>query len=104
MPGLHRKRKQRPTTTVDYMAMLRRMITAGAPRIGQDPASGLSLAWELEQAATDMVNIGIYLANRDGGQSYNQLADMAGVSKAAIIKRAKLGETALRQREQTAAS
>lgn len=85
--------------------MLRRMVNAGAPRIGQDPGEGLAAAWELEDAVTDMVNIGIYLANASG-QSYNQLASMAGVSKAAIIKRAKLGETAYKdqQRRQRTAS
>ena len=79
--------------------MLARMMRAGSPRIREDPAGGLAPAWALETAATEMVNVGIYLANRDGGQSYNQLADLMGVSKAAVIKRAKLGQQITRERE-----
>jgi DNA-directed RNA polymerase specialized sigma24 family protein len=98
MTGLHRRRKRRPTSTPDYMAMLSRMIRAAEPRIGQDPAGGLLAAWHLETAWTEATNVGVYLAHR-GGKSYGELAALMGVSKAAVIKRAQLGETTLQQRQ-----
>lgn len=101
--GLHRKRKPRPTSTADYTAMLRRMIIRYGDRIGDDPMAGLEGLRDLEQTMTDSVNVGIYAAHLNG-HSYAELAGLLNVSKAAIIKRAKLGETALRQRERAAAS
>jgi hypothetical protein len=99
MTGIHRKRKRRPTSTPAYMAMLARMIRAAEPRIGQDPEGGLLAAWHLETAWTEATNVGIYLAHRDGGKSYGELAALMGVSKAAVIKRAQLGEATDRQRQ-----
>jgi len=99
MAGLHRSRKRRPTSTPDYMAMLGRMIRAAEPRIGQDPEGGLVAAWHLETAWTEATNVGVYLAHRDGGKSYGELAALMGVSKAAVIKRAQLGEAIARQRQ-----
>jgi hypothetical protein len=90
MAGLHRRRK-RTTTTDDYAAMLRRMLAAYGRRIGEEPAAGLAHLRELESALTDATNLGIYTANQ-AGTSYNQIADALGISKAAAIKRAKLGE------------
>jgi hypothetical protein len=102
VPGLHRQRKRRPTSTSDYAAMLRRMIARYGDRIGDDPAAGLAALRELEQTMTDSVNAGIYAAHR-GGHSYTELAGVLNVSKAAIIKRAKLGEAVLRERERAMA-
>jgi hypothetical protein len=90
MAGLHRRRK-RTTTTDDYAAMLRRMLAAYGRRIGEEPAAGLAHLRELESALTDATNLGIYTANQ-AGHSHNQIAAMLGISKAAAIKRAKLGE------------
>lgn len=100
MPGLHRKRK-RPTGDGEYAAMLGRMITAYGKRVGADPAAALPHLRELEQALTDNVNFGIWQANKVGGHSVNQLADVLGVSKQAIFKRVTLGEQVARQRERT---
>lgn len=89
MTGQHRKRK--PTTTDDYSAMLTRMLRAYGKRISEDPEAGLSHLRQLETELTDAVNVGIYTANRIGGHSINQLADMLGVSKQAVHKRVGLG-------------
>lgn len=97
MTGQHRKR--RPTTTDDYAAMLARMLRAYGTRIGQDPEAGLARLRELEQALADAANVGIYTANKTGGHSINQLADVLGVSKQAVHKRVGLGELVARQRE-----
>lgn len=99
MTGTHRRAK-RTTTTDDYAAMLRRMITAYGTRIGSDPAEGLTHLRDLEQAMTDSANYGLYMANKVGGRSINQLADMLGVSKQAIFKRVGQGELVARKREQ----
>ena len=99
MAGLHRKRK-RDTTADDYAAMLGRMLAAYGKRVGADPAASLPHLRELEQALTDSVNAGIWQANKTGGHSVNELADILGVSKQAIFKRVSLGEQAARQREQ----
>jgi predicted DNA binding protein len=96
--GIHRKRK-RTTSGEQYAAMLRRMLTAYGTRIGQDPASGLTHLRELEQALTDAENLGIYTANRTGGHSINELADILGVSKQAVHKRVLAGEQLARQRD-----
>ena len=98
MTGIHRKRK-RTTTGEQYAAMLRRMLTAYGTRIGQDPASGLTHLRELEQALTDAENLGIYTANRTGGHSINELADILGVSKQAVHKRVLAGEQIAKQRD-----
>jgi hypothetical protein len=83
--------------------MLHRMIVRYGDRIGEDPVSGLASLRSVEQALADSVNAGVYAAHL-AGHSYNHLADLLGVSKAAIIKRAKIGETVTRQRERVAAS
>lgn len=92
MTGVHRKRKRKPTTTEDYAAMLVRMIRAYGPRIGQDPAAGLEKLREIEAELTSAVNGGLYLANKTGGHSVNELAEVLGVSKQAIHKRVQAGE------------
>jgi hypothetical protein len=97
MAGQHRRRK-RATTTDDYAAMMARMVRAYGKRIGTDPQAGLAHLRELEAAMADAVNLGIYSANRDGGRSINDLADMLGVSKQAIHNRVKLGEQLAVQR------
>jgi HTH domain len=93
MSGLHRRRK-RATTTGDYAAMLRRMVHAYGKRIGQDPEAGLTHLRELEAELAAAVNVGIFTANKVGGVSINQLADMLGVSKQAIHKRVEAGARA----------
>jgi hypothetical protein len=97
MTGLHRKRKRKPTTTEDYAAMLVRMLRSYGPRIGQDPAAGLEKLREIEAELTSAVNTGLYLANKTGGHSVNELADILGVSKQAIHKRVQAGEAAARK-------
>jgi hypothetical protein len=99
MAGLHRRRK-RTTTTDDYSAMLARMLRSYGNRIGQDPEAGLAHLRNLEAELTAAVNVGIYTANRVGGHSINQLADILGVSKQAVHKRVGIGEQIARQREQ----
>src|SRR5262245_40965614 len=99
MAGLHRKRK-RTTTADDYAAMLARMIASYGKRIGDDPAASLPHLRELESALTDATNHGLYLANKVGGHSINELADHLGISKQAVFKRVNLGAEVARQREQ----
>ena len=81
--------------------MMTRMLRAYGKRIGQDPNAGLSHLRQLEAELADAVNLGIWTANRIGGHSINQLADMLGVSKQAVHKRVGLGEQIARQSERT---
>lgn len=97
MTGLHRRRK-RTTGADEYAAMLRRMLAAYGKRIGEDPAASLAHLRELESTLTDSVNLGLFLANKSGGHSINELADVLGVSKQAIHKRVGLGELVERER------
>lgn len=83
--------------------MLRRMVRAYGPRIGQDHKAGLGHLRDIEAELTDAVNLGIYTANRVGGVSINQLAAELRVSKQAIHKRVLAGAQIARQREQPAA-
>jgi hypothetical protein len=98
MPGLHRKRK-RTTTADSYAAMLARMMASYGKRIGDDPAGSLPHLRELETALTDATNHGLYLANKVGGHSINELADHLGVSKQAVFKRVNAGAVVARERE-----
>jgi hypothetical protein len=98
----HRKRKRRPTSTQAYIAMLHRMIARYGDRIGDDPETGLAALRQIEQTLTDSANTGIYAAHLDG-HSYAELATLLGVTKPAIIKRAKLGADVLRERERATA-
>jgi hypothetical protein len=98
MPGLHRKRKH-TTTADDYAAMLARMMASYGKRIGDDPAASLAHLRNLESALTDATNHGLYLANKVGGHSINELADHLGVSKQAVFKRVGLGAEVQRERE-----
>jgi hypothetical protein len=97
MTGLHRRRK-RTTTTEQYTAMLRRMISAYGPRIGEEPATGLGHLRELEAALTDAANLGIYTALQNG-ESPTVLADMLGASRPTIYKRAELGAQVAARRQ-----
>lgn len=97
MTGLHRKRK-RTTTTEQYAQMLRRMIGAYGPRIGEEPMIALSHLQELEDALADATNLGIHLAIQSG-QSPTKLADARGTTRQTIYKRAELGAEVAKQRE-----
>jgi predicted transcriptional regulator len=98
MAGLHRRRK-RTTSADDYATMLTRMMASYGKRIGDDPAASLAHLRDLESALTDATNHGLYLANKVGGHSINELADHLGVSKQAVFKRVGLGAEIARQRE-----
>jgi hypothetical protein len=102
MTGEHRKRKRRPTTTEDYAAMLRRMIRSYGRRIGENPEAGLEAVRAIEAELTGAVNTGLAEANRTGGRSMTELADMLGVSKQAIGARVKAGEATSRARARAA--
>ena len=102
MEGRHRKR--RPTTTDDYAAMARRILRAYGRRIGEDPEAGLTHLRGLEAELADAVNVGIYTANKVGGHSINQLADVLGVSKQAVHKRVGMGEQVAQQQAQRTAA
>lgn len=99
MTGLHRKRK-RPTGDGEYTAMLTRMHRGYEKRLGTNPTANLPRLRDLEQSLTDAANVGIYTANKIGGHSINELADIFGVSKQAIFKRVQAGELVARQRDQ----
>jgi hypothetical protein len=95
---LHRKRK-RTTTADDYAAMLARMMASYGKRIGDDPAASLARLRELETALADATNHGLYLANKVGGHSINELAGHLGVSKQAVFKRVGLGAQVAARRQ-----
>jgi hypothetical protein len=96
MMGRHRRK--RTTSTADYNAMLIRMIRSYGKRVGQDPEAALGDLRAIETAFTDSVNLGLHDA-LSTGQSATRLADMLGVSRQAIYKRAGLGEQVARQRD-----
>lgn len=96
MTGLHRRRK-RTTTTEQYARMLRRMITAYGPRIGEEPMVALSHLHELEDTLADAANLGIHLAI-ESGESPTELAAAWGTSRQTIYKRAELGAEVAKQR------
>ena len=90
MAGLHRRRK-RATTTDQYATMLTRMMRAYGKRIAEEPAAALAHLREIETALTDATNLGIFLATQSG-QSPTDIADVLGISRQAIYKRAALGQ------------
>jgi hypothetical protein len=92
-----RHRRKRETTTADYDAMLIRLIRSYGKRIGQDPDAALIDLRAIESELTDSVNLGLHDA-LSSGQSATKLADMLGVSRQAIYKRAGLGEQVAKQR------
>jgi hypothetical protein len=96
MTGLHRRRK-RTTTAEQYAQMLRRMIAAYGPRIGEEPMVALSHLTELEDALADAANLGIHLAIQSG-ESPTTLATAWGTSRQTIYKRAELGAEVAKQR------
>jgi hypothetical protein len=97
MTGLHRRRK-RTTTAEQYAQMLRRMIAAYGPRIGEEPMVALSHLTELEDALADATNLGIHLAI-ESGQSPTKLADARGTTRQTIYKRAELGAQVATRRQ-----
>ena len=88
--GRH-KRPPRRTETSDFVAMLVRQLYAMGERIGDDPVALVHLR-ELEVTLAQQVNRGIFLANRRGRYSQNEMARILGVSRQAIAKRIQLGE------------
>ena len=96
MTGVHRKRKRKPTSAGDYAAMMRRMIRNYARRAGEDPMAELANLRAIEAELHEAVNNGVYVANKTGGHSVNELAEVLGVSKQAIHKRVQAGEAAAR--------
>lgn len=90
MAGIHRRRK-RTTTTDQFAKMLKRMDAAYGKRIGEEPLTALAHLRELEAGRIDAVNHGIYTAIQ-AGASPTELAEVLGISRQAIYKRAALGE------------
>lgn len=90
MAGQHRRRK-RTTTTDQYAAMLTRMMRGYGKRIAEDPAAALTHLRMIEAALSDATNQGIHRAI-ESGKSPTEIADVLGVSRQAIYKRATLGE------------
>jgi hypothetical protein len=94
MPGLHRKRK-RATTDDQYAKMLARMLSAWKPRLTNDPMTGLAHVRDFQQKLDDAANIAIYHALAgDECQprlSPTAVAEVFGVSRQAIYKRAEAG-------------
>lgn len=96
MTGVHRKRKRKPTSADDYAAMMRRMVRNYRRRAGESPAAELPNLRAIEAEFADAMNGALYLANKTGGHSINELAEVLGVSKQAVHKRVKAGEAAAR--------
>lgn len=98
MTGKHRlpDRRKRTVENDDYAAMLHRMHLGLATRIAEDPTM---LAHEdaLKKSLFDAFNAGIAAANRKPDQPYSlaEIAAIAGVSRQAIHKRVRFGETVL---------
>jgi hypothetical protein len=92
-----RHRRKRTTSTADYDRMLIRMIRSYGKRVGQDPEGALVDLRTIETTLADSVNLGLHDA-LSAGQSATRLADILGVSRQAIYKRAGLGEQVARQR------
>lgn len=103
MPGRHRegrlvavvpkRRAKRQVETSEYTAYLTRIIYGYGIRIGEDPVALVHLR-DLEAAMRDAVNLGVYLANKEGDRPYsiNEIAAIMGISKQAVHKRVRLGE------------
>jgi hypothetical protein len=89
MAGQHRRRK-RATTTDQYAAMLTRMMRGYGKRVAEDPAAALTHLRMIEAALSDATNQGIHRAI-ESGKSPTEIADVLGVSRQAIYKRATLG-------------
>ena len=94
MPGQHRKRKRKPTSAKDYAAMMRRMIRNYSRRGAENPAAELVNLRSIEAEVADAIDNALYLANKTGGHSVNELAEVLGVSKQAVHKRVQAGEAA----------
>lgn len=86
-----RKRSARVTETSEFMAFAQRIAISVGDRLGNDPA-GLVQARELVTMLQDHLDRGVFLANRQGRYSQNELAAMAGISRQAIAKRVRRGE------------
>lgn len=105
--GVHRKRTRRPVTDAEYNKMMRRMVEAWHRRVLAAPDGNLAELYAAETSAQELAeqlrtgtNLRVYLAQQNG-LSYNDIAKALGMTKAAVIKRAKLGEQATRELEAT---
>jgi ribosomal protein S20 len=95
MPGRHRAKSdpKRVTETSDYVAMMTRIITAFGDRVAAD-AAALAHLRDLQEVLADQVNRGIFEANKGRNHySQNDMAAILGVSRQAVAKRIRLGET-----------
>jgi hypothetical protein len=95
MTGKHRAKRgpQRTTETSDYVAMMTRIIIAFGDRVAADPAA-LAHLRDLQEALVDQVNRGVFEANKGQDHySQNEMAAILGISRQAIAKRIRLGET-----------
>jgi hypothetical protein len=74
--------------------MMMRIIYGYGARIANDPVALVHLR-DLEEGIKDAVNLGIYAANQYGDRPYsiNEIAAIMGISKQAVHKRVKLGES-----------
>jgi DNA-directed RNA polymerase specialized sigma24 family protein len=103
MGGTHRKRTRRPVTDSEYGKMMRRMTVAWQRRALTSPSAELAdgyaaeaITQELAEQLRQVTNVAIYRA-QIAGRSYGDIATELGMTKAAVIKRGRLGETLVRQ-------
>jgi hypothetical protein len=91
--GRAKRGPQRVTETSDYVAMMTRIINAFGDRIATDPAA-LAHLRDLQEVLTDQVNRGIFEANKGKYRySQNEMAAILGISRQAMAKRIRLGES-----------
>lgn len=101
MGGIHRRRKRRPTTDEQYAKMLARMLTAWKPRLENDPMTGLGYLRGFQHILDELADSTIHQAidgERQPRLSPTAVAEVFGVSRQAVYKRAAAGAKAKRPR------
>ena len=97
MTGRHRaeetprKRSARVTESSDFVAFLLRIHVAWRGRVAHDPVI-LAHLRDLAASLENETNRGIFLANKQGRYSQNEIARIMGLTRQAVAHRIKLGE------------
>jgi hypothetical protein len=86
-PKRTRKRRRRGTETVDYLAMLGRLIDRAGLRVGTADMDELTMLLDCRSRLDDAIAVAVGSVRENGGYSWAAIGEAAGMTRQAAYQR-----------------